>query len=164
MKKILFFLVSAAHLLPHPFGVSPVGAAAIYAGAYVSPKRMWLYPIIPLLIADVFGGFYDLTVMAFVYAGFALSTVAGRLLLSGKRNIRRYGFAVVAAAGIFYLVSNFSMWLVGMYPPTAAGLVQCYVNGLPYLGTAIVANAFYSLVLFGLHAAIERRQMSPALA
>ena len=75
MNKILFFLVSAAHLLPHPFGVSPVGAAAIYAGAYVSPKRMWLYPIIPLLIADVFGGFYDLTVMAFVYAGFALSTV-----------------------------------------------------------------------------------------
>ena len=85
-------------------------------------------------------------------------------MLSGKRNIRRYGFAVVAAALIFYLVSNFSMWLVGMYPPTAAGLVQCYVNGLPYLGTAIVANAFYSLVLFGLHAAIERRQMSPALA
>ena len=50
-----------------------------------------------------------------------------------------------------------------MYPQTAAGLALCYLNGLPYLGAAIAANTVYSAVLFGLHEAIDRRQIVPAL-
>ena len=162
MNKLLFLLATVAHLIPQPFGVSPVGATALYAGAYSNPKVMWLFPLLPLLIADLIGGFYDPTVMAFVYLGFALSTLPGRLLLSGRRTLPRYAFAVLAGAVIFYLVSNFSMWLVGMYPQTVTGLAVCYINGLPYLGTSILAGAFYSLVLFGLHSAMERRQWSLA--
>lgn len=163
MKKYLVALVACLHILPHPFGVSPIGAMALYSGAFARPQIMWLVPLIPLLLADLIGGFYDPLVMAFVYLGFALSTIAGRLLLSRRRNIRRHGLAIVVGAVIFYLVSNFSIWLAGMYPQTAAGLVRCYLNGLPYLGAAIAANTVYSVVLFGLHEAIERRQIVPAL-
>ncbi len=159
MNKFLLALATAAHLIPHPFGVSPIGATAMYAGAYGNRRTSWLVPLVPLLIGHLFNGFYDLTVMAFVYAGFALSSIAGRLLAE-KRSARRFSIAVVANAIIFYLVSNFSIWLVGMYPQTAAGLIQCYLNGLPYLAAGIAANAVYGLLLFCLHAQIEKQQLS----
>lgn len=158
MNKLLIVLVTVIHLAPHPFGVSSIGATALYAGAYGPKRYSWVIPMIPLTVAALLFGFYDVTVMAFVYGGFALSTFAGRWFLARKRNYWRYGAAVAVGASIFFLISNFAVWLVGMYPPTWAGLVQCYINGLPYLGQAAIADAAYCFVLFGLHALIERRQ------
>lgn len=164
MNRFLIALATVAHLIPHPFGVSSIGATALYSGAYGSKRFSWAVPLIPLFIGHLVSGFYDLTVMAFVYGGFALSTFAGRWFLARERNYKRYGIAVAVGATIFFVVSNFAIWLVGMYPPLMAGLVQCYINGLPFLGQAMLANAAYCFVLFGLHALIERRQATPAFA
>ena len=164
MKKLLIGLVTVLHLIPHPFGVSPIGATALYAGAY-GPKRIsWAIPLLPLLAAGLFFGFYDPAVMAFVYAGFALSTFAGRALLRHDRNLGRFGAAVVFGATIFFVVSNFANWLVFSDQANLAGLVQTYVNGLPYFGQAMLADAAYCFILFGLHNAIELRQANPAIA
>jgi hypothetical protein len=34
MNRLILVLASTAHLVPHPFGVSAIGATALYAGAY----------------------------------------------------------------------------------------------------------------------------------
>lgn len=165
MKKTLLALATLLHLLPHPFGVSPVGALALYSGAYSNKRRTAMaVPLVPLLLAGLITGFYDLRVMLFVFLGFALAALVGRCLLGRQRNDWRFGAAVVAGAVVFFLLSNFSIWLVGMYPPTAAGLLECYLNGLPYLGQAMLADAAYSFLLFGLHAALDRWQSAPAVA
>jgi len=164
MNKFLIGLATIIHLAPHPFGVSSVGATALYAGAYGSKRFSWAVPLIPLLIGSLLFGFYDITLMAFVFGGFALSSFAGRWFLARERNLRSYGAAVVTGASIFFITSNFGMWLVGYYPATLAGLVQCYVNGLPYLGQAALADAAYCFVLFGLHTLIESRKTAPAIA
>jgi len=158
MNKFLIVLATVAHLIPHPFGASTVGATALYAGAYADRRIAWLVPLVPLFLANLLFGFYDFTVLAFVYGGFALSAVAAQVLLSRRRNLRRHAAAIVAGSVIFFLVSNFSVWLVGMYPPDLAGLVLCYVNGLPFLGISLASNAVYSAVLFGLHDLIERTE------
>ena len=151
MRTLIVALATAIHLLPHPFGVSPVGALALYGGAHGNRRVSWLVPTLPLLVAAIVFGFYVLTVMAFVFAGFMLSALVGKALLKDQRGGARYPVAVVCAAIVFFLVSNFSIWLVGMYPPTAAGLLSCYLNGLPYLGIAIIADSIYCAVFFGLH-------------
>lgn len=159
MNRLLLTLAALAHLIPHPFGVSPIGATALHAGAFGSRRTAWLVPLVPLSLGLLWRGWYEPVIMLFVFAGFALSTLIGHVLLGPQRNRKRYAFAVAAAATTFFLVSNFSIWLAGMYPPTAAGLLSCYLNGLPYLGTAILADTFYSLVLFGLHAHIAREKL-----
>lgn len=164
MNKLIIGLATIIHLLPHPFGVSSVGATALYAGAYGQKRTSWFIPFIPLSLGLFITGLFEPMVMVFVFAGYALSTLAGRWFLSRDRDLKLFGGAVITGAAIFYLVSNFSMWLVGYYPMTAAGLVECYVAGLPYLGQAALADAAYCFVLFGLHAVIERRQQAPAAA
>lgn len=164
MNKLIIALGTIIHLLPHPFGVSSIGATALYAGAYGRGRTSWLIPLIPLSLGLFITGLYEPTVMIFVFAGYALSTLAGYWFLRGNRNLKLFGVAVVTGALIFYLVSNFSIWLVGFYPMTVAGLVECYVAGLPYLGQAALADAAYCFVFFGLHNAIKRRQKALAVA
>ena len=38
MPYILIVLTIIIRLLPHPFGVTPVGALGLFAGSYCSPK------------------------------------------------------------------------------------------------------------------------------
>lgn len=158
MNRLLTVLASLLHLVPHPFGVSPVGALALYAGAYGSNRLSWCVPLVPLGLAALVSGFYSPIVMLFVFAGFAISTLTGRLLLRQSRSYYRFGSAILLGASAFFLVSNFSIWLVGFYPQTFQGLLQCYVNGLPYLLQAILADAAYCFVLFGMHSLLEQRQ------
>jgi hypothetical protein len=160
MNRFVIALATLAYLVPHPFGVSPIGATALYAGAH-GARYFWATPLIPLTVGALVFGFYEPLVMSFVFAGFMLSTLAGRWLLRRSPGYGRYAAAVATGAGIFYVVSNFAIWLVGYYPPTVAGLVQCYLNGLPFLGQAMLADAAYCFVLFGLHQVFERRQAAP---
>jgi len=164
MNKLVVALAIAAHLLPRSYGVSPVGALALYAGATGTRSAAWLVPVLPVVLGAMLTGTFDPVVMLFVCAGFALSTIAGSAFLSGERSRARYAAAISSGAVIFYLVSNFSMWLAGYYPMTATGLATCYLNGLPWLLQAALADAVFCFLLFGLHTLIERRRPQEAAA
>jgi len=51
------------------------------------------------------------------------------------------------SAVLFFVVTNFGVWLVGWYPPTLEGLIQCYVNGIPFFRASIVSNLVYMFIL-----------------
>ncbi|MCG8369724.1 MAG: hypothetical protein MJA32_04320 [Proteobacteria bacterium] len=154
MNKWVLGLATVIHLLPHPFGVSSIGATALYAGAFGDKRTSWLVPMVPLTLGLTVTGLYEPVVMLFVFAGFSLSTLAGRWFLSSRRNLTRFAGAVAGGATLFFVVSNLSMWLVGYYPPTLAGLIECYVAGLPFYGLSMLADAAYCFALFGVHRAL----------
>ena len=162
MNRFVLALATLIHLLPHPFGVSSIGALALYAGANGKRRSSWLVPIVPLSLGLMIAGLYEPIVMVFVFAGFSLSTLAGRFFLTTRRTTTRFAGAVISGATVFFVLSNFSVWLVGYYPPTFAGLLECYVAGLPFYGLSMLADGLYCGVLFGLHTALTRSE--PGLA
>ncbi|MFN2329611.1 MAG: DUF6580 family putative transport protein [Chromatocurvus sp.] len=164
MNRFIILLAWVMHWLPHPFGVSTIGATALYAGAYGNRGTAWLVPLAPLALVALFTSAYPTTVMLCVFAGFALATAIGRRCLSRRRSPARFTVAVIAAAVIFYLVSNLGVWLAGYYPATPAGLLACYIAGLPFLGLSLIADTVYSALLFGLHALAGNRGRRSALA
>lgn len=147
---IIFTILS--RLLPHPYNFTSVGALSLFAGATLPPRIAWLIPCAALFITDAVSGFYNFTVMLFVYAGFILCAILGRYALSRKKSFIRITGSSLSAAVIFYLLSNFGMWLSGLsYPMTLAGLRECYIMGLPYLKVSLYADLIYSYFLFGLY-------------
>src|SRR5919112_2777513 len=79
---LLSAIVAAAalRLVPHPPNFTPIGAMALFSGAYLGPR--WLAfaaPLAALLLSDLVLGFYPevifvyLSVAAIVLIGFALS-------------------------------------------------------------------------------------------
>ncbi len=144
----LILLVAASRLVPHPWNVAPIGALGLFSGAYLSKRIAWFIPVAALLLGDMLFGFYNPVVMIFVYCGFALSALIGRVLLHQRRSVHRLGISVLIGAITFFLISNFGEWFA-FYPHTLDGLWLCYLNGLPYLSKSFIGDAVYSALLFG---------------
>ena len=148
---------AALRVAPHPMNFAPIGALALFGGAYFASRRAAvLVPSLSLVAGDIFTGFHSL--MPYVYASFLVSVAIGFWLRKGK-SASRIGAAMVAGAIQFFLVTNFAVWAssIGNYPKNAGGLFACYVAGLPLFWNTLAGDAFYVALLFGGMALAEKR-------
>jgi hypothetical protein len=144
-------------IVPHPMNFTPIGALALFGGAYFSSKRTAVaVPLLSLVAGDIFTGFHRL--IPYVYASFLVSVTIG-FWLRRKKSVPRIGVATVAGAIQFFLVTNFGVWAssIGNYPKNFAGLAECYIAGLPLLGNTLAGDTFYVVLLFGGMALAEKR-------
>jgi hypothetical protein len=156
MIALLSAIVAAAalRLVPHPPNFSPIGAMALFSGAYLGRRNLaFVAPIGALLLSDVILGFYS--GMLFQYFAVALIVLIGWLALS-RISVLRLGIAAVASSVLFFAISNFGVWLVGgMYPHSASGLAACYVAAIPFFQNTVAGDLFYTILLFGGFAVAE---------
>ena len=153
----IVFAAAALRIAPHPMNFAPIGALALFGGAYFSSKRTaFAIPLVSLIAGDVFIGFHRL--IPYVYASFLVSVAIG-FWLRRKRSAPRIGAATLAGAIQFFLITNFAGWAysIGSYPKTASGLAACYVAGIPLFWNTLAGDAFYVLLLFGGMALAERK-------
>jgi len=149
---------AAMRLLPHPPNVAPIAAIALFGGAHFASKRAALaVPLLAMWLSDVFLGFGVDRVMPFVYGSFALIVVLGRLIRD-RRSPFAVGGAALTGSVLFFVITNFGVWLSGdLYPRTAEGLVACYVAAIPFFQNTLAGDLFYAGVLFGGFGLAERR-------
>lgn len=144
-------------LVPHAANFAPVGAIALFGGAVLSPRLAWWLPVVIMIASDIVLGFHG--TVAFTWGGFLLVALFG-VTLRNRSNWLRIPLGVLASALIFYIVSNFGVWVEGkLYTHTLQGLIDCYIAALPFLKTSLLADFFYSLALFGAYAlAVQPRR------
>ena len=65
-----------------------------------------------------------------------------------KRRWIRIITSSLTASAIFFLVTNFA-FLYSNYPHNLYGIIQAYINGLPFLRGTLMGDMFYSIALFG---------------
>jgi hypothetical protein len=148
---------AALRLVPHPMNFAPIGAVALFGGAYFSSKRTAVaVPLLSLAAGDIFTGFHPL--IPCVYASFLVSVAIG-FWLRRKKSAWRIGGAAVAGAIQFFLITNFALWAssIGKYPKSLDGLAECYIAGLPLFWNTLAGDAFYVALLFGGMALAEKR-------
>jgi len=139
---------AALRLVPHPPNFSPIDAMALFSGTYLA--RRWVAfaaPLAALLLSDLILGFYP--GMLFQYAAVVLIALLGMAALS-RVTLARLVVAALASSVLFFLVSNFGVWLAGgMYPKTLAGLGACFVAAVPFFQNTVAGDLFYTALLFG---------------
>lgn len=145
----------AARFIPHPPNFSPVAALGLFAGAHFASRRLALaVPLLVLFLSDLVLGMGLITPV--VYGSFALVVCLGRLL-RGRLNATRTASAALLGATLFYVITNFGVWaLTDLYPPTWAGLAACYTAAIPFFRNTLAGDLFYSGLLFGSWALLER--------
>jgi len=142
-------LVAAAlRLVPHPPNFTPIGAMALFGGAYLGRRALaFAAPLGALLLSDLVLGFYH--GMATVYFSVALIVMIGMVALSRVSPIR-VGLAALASSVLFFVVTNFGMCVFsGFYPRSLAGLEACYVAAIPFFQNTVAGDLFYATLLFG---------------
>jgi hypothetical protein len=148
---------AALRIFPHPMNFAPIGALALFGGAYFSSRRAAIaVPLLSLMAGDLVTGFHRL--MLYVYASFLVSVAIG-FLLRRKKSASRVGAATAAGAIQFFLITNFAVWTssIGNYPRNLGGLAACYFAGLPLLWNTLTGDAFFVALLFGGMAFAEKR-------
>lgn len=158
---------------PHNF--SPIAAIGLFGAAVFS--RRWLalaLPFAALFLSDLiinnvlysqfYQGFAWFT-SVWIYLAFAGVMLVGRLMLRDRIAAAPLVGASVAGSLLFFFVTNFSVWLEsGMYPKTGAGLMSCYVAGLPFLQNTMLGDLLFSSILFGAYAWLGSRQFATGKA
>lgn len=150
-QHVVFLMIitaAALRMLPHPENITPIGALALFSGAYLHRQVLWLVPLAALFLGDLYYGLYNAVVFISVYLGFIASTAVGRRLLHDDPGTGRIAVGVVAGALAFWTISNFGNWLA-FGPGGASGLLQTYIVGLPYLLKSLLGDAIYATLLFG---------------
>ena len=155
MQYFLIALGVIARILPHTWNFAPIGGIGLYAGTYFSPRWGWAVPLVAVLIGDLILGFYGLTEMLFAYLGLLAGPLVGRWLLARRRTLPRFATAVVIAATVHFVVSNFGSWLT-LYPQTLDGLISCYTLAIPFFQSTLIADMIFASALFGGHELVQR--------
>ncbi len=158
----LIAVVSLCRFLPHPPNATPVMAMALFGGALF--ERKWLGLVVPtlaMLLSDALLGFHS--TMWAVYGSLAVAWLLGTVALRRPTASRVLGTSV-AASVLFFLITNFAVWLgSGFYPQTAGGLLACYTAGLAFYNNqsffinSLLGDLFFSTLLFGSYALLQRR-------
>ena len=147
-------LAFAVRILPHAPNFTPMGAFALFAGAYLAPKFKWAFflPLLVMFLSDIFIGFYDLKLMAVVYAGFLLYAAIG-VLVSKKRSAAAILLGSIGGAVFFYLTTNFAVWAFSSwYPHTLEGLLLSYTLALPFFRATLLGDIVFTGIFFGVYA------------
>jgi hypothetical protein len=149
MEVVAFILINVlSRILPHLPNATSVGASAVFAGSKYGIKKAWVIILGSLLITDLLLGLHP--VMWATYGSFLTMAVIGQRFAkrtSPVRIILVLGFS----SCLFFLLTNFAVWLnsASMYPKTVAGLIDCYVMGLPFFRNTILGDLFFGGVFFG---------------
>lgn len=148
-------IAAALRLVPHPPNFTPIAAMALFSGAYLGRGGLaFVAPLAALLLSDLVLGFYP--ELAFVYLSVAAVVVIGWAVAKRKTALR-VGAAALASSVLFYAVTNFGVWLMmDYYPKTLAGLAACYVAAIPFFQNTLAGDLFYTGLLFGGFALLER--------
>lgn len=145
----------ASRLLPHAANFAPALAIAVFSGFYFRRRALgWVVPLVMIIVSDLFLGMY--AIAPFIWGSYVVMAFAG------QKFMRKGTMTGALAAGIgsavwFYLVTNFVVWAEWrMYPPTMAGLVDCYVAALPFFRPTLISAVLYCLIFFGAYHVVAR--------
>lgn len=145
----LMVLAALSRLLPHPPNFTPLIALAVFGGAAFSNRTLaTVVTLGAMLVSDVLLGLHG-SLLAVYGALLVVVFIGSRINLSASwSRIAGHSFA---GALIFFVLSNFAVWLgSGMYPATFEGLVTCYTMALPFFGNSLAGTAVFGFALFGL--------------
>jgi hypothetical protein len=136
-------------------GFSPIIAIALFSGMMSKDKSSsFLLPLLSIFISDViidvlhrydqfpFAGLYKH--QFFNYTLLLATTLIGWALKG--RNYTSLFAGAIAAPTLFFLVSNFNVWVTdihGAYSPSISGLMTCYAAGLPFYKHALTATLLF---------------------
>ena len=94
-----------------------------------------------------------------MWSWYLVPCVFGFFLRNKIKPLTVFGAGLGTGLG-FFLTSNFAVWALGNigYVHNLAGLMDCYVNAIPFARNGIISDVVFSAVFFGIGALVAQTQ------
>ncbi len=146
MQKIkifvgIFVALAASRFIPHPPNFTSLIALSFYVPAFLG-LRFIPALLISFIITDLIIGYHSLThwtwgsvLLIGIFSKFFSGTILTRL--SGA----------LFGALLFFLVTNFGVWVSGTYGYSLEGFLNCYILAIPFFGYSLISTLVFSSLI-----------------
>mgnify|MGYP000990994800 FL=1 len=137
----IFIAICVSRFIPHPPNFTSLIALSFYVPALLGRKYI---PAIILSFAftDIIIGYHTGT-----HWTWGSVFVIGLISKYFNKNINlRLGGALLGAC-IFFLITNFGVWVSGMYGHTLQGMISCYILAIPFFSYSLISTILFSMLI-----------------
>ncbi len=137
----IFLVLAASRFIPHPPNFTSVIALSFYVPIIFGSRYIPIV-LIGFVITDLIIGFHS--TILFTWGSIILIGATSKYF---KNNFLYRFCGILVSCIIFYVVSNFGVWLQGSYGYNLSGFFNCYILAIPFFGNTLVATIIYSVVI-----------------
>ena len=130
--------LSASRFVPHPPNFTSLIALSFYVPALLGKKYVSI-PIIAFAITDIFIGFHQI-----IFFTWGSILIISFLSFYFKNSVILRISGAMIGATIFFVFSNFGVWLMGSYGYTFEGLLACYILAIPFFAYSFLSTFIFS--------------------
>ena len=154
----LITLAVVGRLIPHAANITPLYAVALFACATLPRRWALAVPLAAMIGSDLIIGMHP--TFLFTWTGMLAFAALG-FALRGRTTAWRVVGSALAGSVVFFLWTNFGVWLVsGLYPRTAEGLMTCFVAALPFFRNSLLGNVAFAGALFAAYEWFALRRLA----
>ena len=137
----VFIALAASRFVPHPPNFTSLIALSFYVPVILGTRYISVL-LFSFILTDIILGFHSTIFFTW-----------GSVLLIGL--ISKYFFSTILSrivgtlfgASLFYVVTNFGVWISGMYGYSFEGLFAAYLLGLPFFGYNLISTFIFSALI-----------------
>tara|TARA_B100001758_G_C18235413_1_gene517599 strand:+ start:251 stop:736 length:486 start_codon:yes stop_codon:yes gene_type:complete len=137
----IFAALAASRFIPHPPNFTSLLALSFYVPVILGIRFIPAL-VVCFVITDYFIGFHSITF--FTWGSVVLIGLLSKYF--NKNILNRIGGALLGAF-LFYILTNFGVWVNGSYGYTADSLILCYTLALPFFGYSLLSTLFFSSII-----------------
>jgi hypothetical protein len=126
----IFLALSVSRFIPHPPNFTSLIALSFYVPAIFGTRYISIV-VFSLILTDLIIGFH--------------STIMFRI--SGA----------LTGAILFFILTNFGVWINGSYGYTLNGFLSCYILALPFFGYSLISTFIFSSIIEGFFRLIKKQ-------
>ena len=137
----ILFALAVSRFIPHPPNFTSLIALSFYVPALLGLKFL-PFVLFSFIFTDIIIGFHN-----------TLFFTWGSVLIIGMLSKYIYGSTFKRLCGacvgalLFFIITNFGVWLSGFYGYNLEGIIKCYVLAIPFFGYTLISTILFSTII-----------------
>ena len=136
----IFLVLAASRFVPHPPNFTSLIALSFYIPAIFGIKFIPAL-IFSFFLTDLIIGFHSTIFFTWGSVIF-IGLISKFFILSISNRITGSLFGAL----LFFLITNFGVWSMGLYGYSLEGLIACYTLAIPFFGQTIISTLIYAFI------------------
>ena len=137
----IFIALAASRFIPHPPNFTSLIALSFYVPVILGTRYIPAL-LLCFFVTDMVIGFHSLTF--FTWGSVLVIGLISNCFKSSL--IKRISGSLIGAL-IFFVITNFGVWVLGSYGYTLSGLINCYILAIPFFTYSIISTLLFSSII-----------------
>ena len=138
---LIFSVLALSRFIPHPPNFTSLLALSFYVPVLLGLRYLPVL-LVSFAITDLIIGFHS--TIFFTWGSVIFIGFMSRYL---NNTLQTRITGALLGAFIFYLFTNFGVWILGSYGYNFNGFLLCYTLALPFFAYSIISTLIFSVII-----------------